>query len=180
MLTSQSAHSLTRYKSQVQAEIEAHLDPASGVDKSWRRNASLAEVKLLFDSSTAFSRLQLSSEEGNGTSKRVAAIVKYLRGYGKASTAYNDLRPFVEHLSPTERKQLLESLKNNNVFSDVQKLGDGKYPAKQDVNPLSCLVLYSLWLTGQSPTFSSLPNSYTLHTDNVVKALYGGADNSSH
>jgi hypothetical protein len=47
----------------------------------------------------------------------------------------------------------LESLKNNNVFLDVQKLGDGKYPAKQEVNPLSCLVLYSLRLTSQRPPF---------------------------
>jgi N-terminal acetyltransferase B complex non-catalytic subunit len=107
--------------------VEAHLNPTSGIDKSWSRNASLAQVKLFFDSSTAFS----SSQQG-----KVAAIVNYLQRYGKASTAYNDLRPFVECLDSEERKQLLEILKSNTVFSDSKEIGDGQYPTKEDVNPL--------------------------------------------
>jgi N-terminal acetyltransferase B complex non-catalytic subunit len=109
----------------VQAEIEAHLDPASGIDKSWKRNASLAQVKLLFQSTTAFSTSQPN---------KVSAVVKYFQGYGKASTAYNDLRPFVEQLSSNERKHLLEILKNGTVFSDTGKPESGQSSAKDDVS----------------------------------------------
>ncbi|KAE9381361.1 hypothetical protein N431DRAFT_424923 [Stipitochalara longipes BDJ] len=122
----------SQHTSKVQAEVQAHLDPASGIDKSWRRNASLAKLKLLFEGSTAFSSLQLSSKEGNGNFNKVTAITNYLREYGKASTAYNDLRPFVESLSPLERKELVENLKNNNIFSDASKTGNEKYPTKGD------------------------------------------------
>jgi N-terminal acetyltransferase B complex non-catalytic subunit len=87
-------------------------------------------VKLLFDSSVAF-----SSSQPN----KVAAVVHYLQGYGKASTAYNDLRPFTESLSSEERKQLLQILKSDAVFSDAEKPGGGQYPTKNDVN--SCFIL---------------------------------------
>jgi N-terminal acetyltransferase B complex non-catalytic subunit len=92
-------------------------------------------VKLFFDSSTAF----CSSQQG-----KVTAIVKYLQRYGKASTAYNDLRPFVERLNSDERKQLLEILKSNTVFSDSEKIGDGQYPTKEDVNPHFTLNSYCI------------------------------------
>lgn len=115
--------------------MEAHLNPTSGIDKSWSRNALLAQVKLFFDSSTAFS----SSQQG-----KVTAIVKYLQRYGKASTAYNDLRPFVERLNSDERKSLLEILKSNTVFSDAEKIGDGQYPTKEDVNPHFTLNFHAL------------------------------------
>ena len=68
----------------------------------------------------------------------MAAIIKYLRGYGKASTANNDLRPFAERLSPIDRKQLLDRLNNNDVFSDLSNGYDGKYPTKEDVSLFSC------------------------------------------
>jgi N-terminal acetyltransferase B complex non-catalytic subunit len=81
-------------------------------------------VKLNFESSTAFS---------SSKSNRVAAVVKYLQEYGKASTAYNDLRPFVEYLSSDHRMQLLEILKTNTVFSYDEEAGTRIYPAKEDV-----------------------------------------------
>jgi len=68
----------------------------------------------------------------------VAAIIKYLRGYGKASTAYNDLRPFVERLSYVDRKQLLNKLRNSNIFSELENTGDEKYPTKEDVGLFPC------------------------------------------
>jgi N-terminal acetyltransferase B complex non-catalytic subunit len=111
---------------QVQAEIEAHLDPASGVDKSWKRNASLARVKLTFEGGTAFARSQSSPQN-------VDAVVNYLREYGKSSTAYNDLRPFVERLSPGERKQLSTILTSKPIFSDAEEFQAGQYPTKKDV-----------------------------------------------
>lgn len=90
----------------VGAEIQAHLDPSSGIDKSWKRNASLALVKLNFESVTQFSD---QGAEGQLNS-RMLAILKYLWEYGNASTAYNDIRQFAERLSQDERTNILEKL----------------------------------------------------------------------
>jgi N-terminal acetyltransferase B complex non-catalytic subunit len=78
-----------------------------------------------------------------GFASKVAAIIEYLQGYGKASTAYNDLRPFVERLSPAERKQLLDNLKSIIVFSDAHKTRDVQYPTKEDVSPR---LMFDFWL----------------------------------
>ncbi|KAH6709317.1 N-acetyltransferase B complex non catalytic subunit-domain-containing protein [Leptodontidium sp. MPI-SDFR-AT-0119] len=94
------------FTSQVRAEVEAHLDPVCKIDKSWKRNASLALVKLAFESTSASS---ISSND-NSHSYRVTVVNKYLEEYANASTAYNDLRPFVGNLSQDERKQLLDIL----------------------------------------------------------------------
>jgi N-terminal acetyltransferase B complex non-catalytic subunit len=131
---SRSDQNRFRHTSKVQAEVEAHLDPASGIDKSWKRNASLAGVKLLFESSTAFSNSQAPSAANGQASSKVAAVVRYLQEYGKASTAYNDLRPFVEHLSSDEHTQLLAALKSNSIFSEAQNPEAGPYPTKEDVS----------------------------------------------
>jgi N-terminal acetyltransferase B complex non-catalytic subunit len=125
---------LFRHTEKVQTAVEAHLDPASGIDKSWKRNASLAGVKLLFESSTAFSSSQACSATNGQASNKVAAVVRYLQEYGKASTAYNDLRPFVERLSPDERKQLLAILRSKSVFWAADNTEAGSYPAKDDVS----------------------------------------------
>lgn len=133
----------------MRTEIEAHLDPASGIDKSWRRNASLAQVKLLFESSITFSSSQAD---------KVSVIIKYLRGYGKASTAYNDLRPFVERMSPDERKHLLEILNNNSVFSEAGNPEGGPYPAKRDVcHPFRTRFLRSVKVANDYFTLSYSP-----------------------
>jgi N-terminal acetyltransferase B complex non-catalytic subunit len=95
-------------------------------------------VKLRFESSTAFS---------SSKSDEVTAVVKYLQEYGKASTAYNDLRPFVECLSSDQRKQLLEILKTDAVFSDAEEAGTRIYPAKEDVYPQLPIRVYWIQMT---------------------------------
>jgi len=114
--------------------MEAHLDPSSGLDKSWRRNASLAWVLVTFESVTSFENVNLVVG-----SARIAPIVKYLQQYGDASTAYTDLRPFVERLSTEERSKLLKTLLENRFDgADEQKNESGTtptfYPAGQDVS----------------------------------------------
>lgn len=66
---------------------------------------------MVFQSSFAFSSSHGSSTTQDGVSDKNAAILKYLEEYGTASTAYNDLRPFVEQLVPEDRSQLLVILK---------------------------------------------------------------------
>jgi len=94
------------------AEVEAHLDPACEIDKSWKRNASLALVKITFVSSSPF--------QGQ-PHDRIPVIIKYLQKYGNASTAYNDLRPFVEQLNVEDRKQLLELILKDAIFEETKE-----------------------------------------------------------
>ena len=108
----------TRHFSAVSAELEAHLNPDSGIDKSWRRNASLAWVKFHFDAPIPFSNIPGSLKNSQVTD-RCQVILKYLQEYGDASIAYNDLRPYVERLDMDERVHLLERL-NKNERSEVQ------------------------------------------------------------
>jgi N-terminal acetyltransferase B complex non-catalytic subunit len=93
------------------AEVEAHLDLACEIDKSWKRNASLALVKISFESSSPF--------QGQ-PHDRIPVITKYLQKYGNATTAYNDIRPFVEQLDIEDRKQLLELLLKDAIFGKIE------------------------------------------------------------
>lgn len=127
---------------QVQAEIQAHLDPDSGVDKSWRRNASLAWLTLSFERPSPF-----ESSTGEG---KVQSLLVYLGKYGQATTAYNDLRPFAERLEVNDRIQLVRLLTGCSVFGDSEKLQDGNLqlsgklcPATEDVGLLFISTLES-------------------------------------
>lgn len=64
-------------------------------------------MKLAFESSSAFYSSQDFITANDGASEKIVALVKYLEGYGTATTAYNDLRPFVENLVPEDRTQFL-------------------------------------------------------------------------
>lgn len=106
-----SADNICRYYEDIRSEVKAHLDPACKIDKSWKRNASLAKVKFIFESSTAFSQDNFLEDVRNGTNMtRLSAVVDYLQEYGDANTAYNDIRKFVEALKLNERVQLLSML----------------------------------------------------------------------
>ena len=95
------SNNMIRLNSQVTAEVQAHLDPTCKIDKSWKRNASLALVKLAFEGPDSSPPL-----DDDEVPYRVSTILRYLQDYGNASTAYNDLRPFVGQLDQDERKQL--------------------------------------------------------------------------
>ena len=105
-----------RYLAEVQAELEAHLDPASGIDKVCRRNCLLASLKFSFENILPFSDPGVSepadetTSQGSGqVSNRIPLLVKYLREYGDTNTAYNDIRPFVGRLKLDERTQFLSN-----------------------------------------------------------------------
>ncbi|ESZ98846.1 hypothetical protein SBOR_0704 [Sclerotinia borealis F-4128] len=107
----------------VSTEIAAHLNPTSGIDKTWRRNASLAWFEFTFkNSSTPFA----TESSGPDVEKypRVTAIVKYLQEFGDATTAYSDLRPYVELSQTEERSKLLDILKQGLQFGKTAKKND--------------------------------------------------------
>ncbi|CAD6503993.1 BgTH12-05734 [Blumeria graminis f. sp. triticale] len=106
------------YFSKIRAEIEAHLNPELGIEKSWTRNASLSWVKLHFDYITPFSDGQDENQFGT-LSLKVVILIKYLYEYGIANIAYNDLGPYIEKLDHEERNQLLISLNKSNENSNV-------------------------------------------------------------
>lgn len=89
----------------VSAEIKAHLEPNSGIDKTWKRNALLAWLRFSFCCSA-------SSGPGDA-SERIPLLWRYLKEYGHASTAYNDVRPFAEQLEVGERMELVRLLTGN-------------------------------------------------------------------
>ena len=133
---------------QVTAEVEAHLDPASGVDKSWLRNASLAWVKLGFENASAFSDPDMTGPSTGRPSKDVIAdfgkitiSVKFLQQYGDATTAYNDLKPFIERLDSQQQNQFIARLEENTIYSKVNdpegddsKTGGAANFSNQDVS----------------------------------------------
>jgi N-terminal acetyltransferase B complex non-catalytic subunit len=98
--------------------VEAHLDPSSGIDKSWKRNASLALVKLQFESATNSPRQGAEAESDS----QIFPILQYLNEYGNASTAYNDIRQFAERLGPDERMKILERLDDAAVQVKFNKM----------------------------------------------------------
>jgi hypothetical protein len=112
---------------EVQAEIQAHLDPNSGVDKSWKRNASLAWLTLSFENGSSF-------VEGEA-SGRIPFLLTYLEKYGEATTAYNDLRRFAERLGLEERVQLVRVLTGNTLFGDSDRLRDEKIQSRGMLRP---------------------------------------------
>jgi N-terminal acetyltransferase B complex non-catalytic subunit len=119
---------------QVAAEIQAHLDPHSGVDKGWRRNAALAWLRLSFEDSSSF-------ESGMGPGK-MQPLLAYLEKYGQASTAYNDIRPFAERLASEDRIQLVRNLTGDSLFGDSEKLSGGKLQFSGKLRPLHENVSY--------------------------------------
>ncbi|KHJ30724.1 putative cytoskeleton organization protein [Erysiphe necator] len=90
------------YMKRIKSELEAHLDPNSGVEKCWRRNASLAYVKFNFQTCIPFSN-DTGKLKDNLFSLETIALIKYLYEYGDTYTVYDDLRPFLEVLRLSER-----------------------------------------------------------------------------
>lgn len=134
-----------RLKTTVLAELDAHLDPASGIDKSWKRNASLAWVKFCFSTATPFA--VVPSTEGKGQIlNHVPIIIKYLQKYGDAITVFNDLKPYVERLDNVERSQLLVILNSGKVYgNEVNKRVKALGPQGEDVSPKAYSIKYPGW-----------------------------------
>ncbi|KAG9248309.1 N-acetyltransferase B complex non catalytic subunit-domain-containing protein [Calycina marina] len=100
-------------------EVAAHLDPSSGIDKSWRRNASLA--KLRFSTGDVSSFVDLAITAQSEVDDTISGILQYLEAYGDATTAYGDLRPTIEALSRSQRAALLSKVIDSRAPAKVNK-----------------------------------------------------------
>lgn len=108
------------YNNMVFSELEAHLDPASGIDKPWRRNAAIIWLDLTFDKLANVFGSDLTdrsdqglADEDNKRPGRASIILEYLQKYGHTSVAFEDIRPYVESLQPEERSKMLSTLLSN-------------------------------------------------------------------
>ncbi|KAG0650585.1 N-terminal acetyltransferase B complex subunit arm1 [Hyphodiscus hymeniophilus] len=100
------------YQGEVDAEIKAHLDPKTGIDKSWRRNASLASLK--------FALAPVSAFPSNEPESKANLIVDYLQRYGDTNVAYTDLRTVIPFLTSQDLDWLLTTLiENSNESSEA-------------------------------------------------------------
>lgn len=124
-----------KQKPEVLVELEAHLDPESGIDKTWRRNASLAWVKFCFLTATPFSVIPQSNGSGQ-TLNHIPIVFKYLQKFGDASTAYSDLRPYIECLDLEERAQLLKLVMRYDVWAEPNEAANLSKDDKPSIGAL--------------------------------------------
>ena len=118
-----------KYRDSVEAEIKAHLDPKSGIDKSWRRNASLASLKFALTPTSSFSSIEAAGFKTD-------LIAQYLQRYGGTNVAFTDLRLVIPLLASQDLNQLLLILQGKKrSLSEGSKVQEGSlYPLDQDVS----------------------------------------------
>ncbi|KFZ13020.1 hypothetical protein V502_06820 [Pseudogymnoascus sp. VKM F-4520 (FW-2644)] len=93
----------------VRDQIKAHLAPTSGLNKTYKRNASLANLYFTFD-------LQKDGEDRTFVvptgirfpriDPRQAALMTHLSQYGHTASAFGDVKRYVETLSQGEIAEL--------------------------------------------------------------------------
>lgn len=126
---------LSRSHDKVRDQIKAHLAPTSGLNKTYKRNASLANLYFTFD-------LQKDGEDRtfvipSGTrfpriDPRQAALMTHLSQYGHTASAFGDVKRYVETLSQGEIAELfgkgIPLLGIRLPWAWVEDVGDGKNP----------------------------------------------------
>lgn len=133
------------------AELEAHLNPDSGIDKPWRRNAAIIWLDFTSDSIQDFSTSYLTKRADEGPTPeltqsvgRPTIIVEYLQKYGNTSVAYEDVRPHVQNLEPEERSELLEALLRNAFIDTDGAEGGLSEPNKIFLSPQNQVVCHTI------------------------------------
>lgn len=84
--------------------MEAHIDQMSGLDKTYRRNAVLAFLEFRFNVSTIlpftgpFRFVHGNPTVGEALDGRAFALCRYLYQYGHNTSAFDDIKAYVEML----------------------------------------------------------------------------------
>ncbi|RFU26712.1 hypothetical protein B7463_g9620, partial [Scytalidium lignicola] len=111
-----------KYREKIPAEVEAHLAKDSGVDKTYRRNASLALLHYKFElhkniqSSTqapldvSVQSLSITAASDSSPEALLNAITKYMKENSDAPSMFNDIRPYAERFSENELQDLVNIL----------------------------------------------------------------------
>lgn len=127
----------------VKKEIALHIDPASKIDKTYRKNALLAKLDFQFysESSTSLSTGYVAKDgiqdSVEGISSRTAGIIQYFVQESTVSATYGYMKPYVEALDWEEKVQLrnviISFLWEFRSFDLVQSS-----PAEHEPQVLSC------------------------------------------
>lgn len=126
---------LGRSHDKVRDQIKAHLAPTSGLNKTYKRNASLANLFFCF-------KLQKDGEDRTfvlpsgsrfpEVDPKLAALMTHLSQYGHTASAFGDVKRYIETFSYTEIEQLFNKgipiLGLRAPWAWVEDVGDGEMP----------------------------------------------------
>jgi hypothetical protein len=107
-----SLHTLTLHRShdKVRDQISAHVASISGVNKTYRRNASLATMKFAFDLEKN-GKVRDFGYPPIGYTRHItpqaASILEYLFKYGHTASAFGDVKEYIEKLAKRDQQQLI-------------------------------------------------------------------------
>lgn len=127
----------------VRDQLKAHLAPTSGLNKTYKRNASLANLFFVF-------RLQKDGEERTfvlptggriSVDPKVGALMTHLSQYGHTASAFGDVKEYVEMLSYEDVNELfgkgIPILGIRAPWAWVEDAGDGEKPIIAPREPVS-------------------------------------------
>ncbi|KFY28541.1 hypothetical protein V493_02880 [Pseudogymnoascus sp. VKM F-4281 (FW-2241)] len=119
----------------VRDQIKAHLSPNSGLNKTYKRNASLANLSFCF-------KLERDGEDRtfvipsgsrfSGIDPRQGALMTHLSQYGHTASAFDDVKDYVESFSQGEIQELfgkgIPILGLRFPWAWLEDAGDGETP----------------------------------------------------
>ncbi|KFY04476.1 hypothetical protein O988_00742, partial [Pseudogymnoascus sp. VKM F-3808] len=139
----------------VRDQLKAHLAPTSGLNKTYKRNASLANLFFVF-------RLQKDGEERTfvlptggriSVDPKVGALMTHLSQYGHTASAFGDVKEYVEMLSYEDVNELfgkgIPILGIRAPWAWVEDAGDGEKPIIAPREPVSDIGLRTSHVTLQ-------------------------------
>lgn len=126
---------LGRSHDKVRDQVKAHLAPTSGLNKTYKRNASLANLFFCFNLQKDGEDRTFVIPDGSrfpGISPRIAAIMMHLSQYGHTASAFGDVKRYVETFSQGEIAEMLGKgiplLGVRLPWAWVEDAGDGEQP----------------------------------------------------
>lgn len=99
------AADLNRSHDKVRDQIKAHLDPAAGLNKTYKRNAMLANLKFAFElqkDGKGRSMLVRSNTPLDNIQPKNAALISYLSEYGHMPAIFGDVKGYLEKCTYSE------------------------------------------------------------------------------
>lgn len=105
----QACTNLGRSHDKVRDQLKAHLAPTSGLNKTYKRNASLANLSFCFELQKDGENRTFVIPSGSrfpGIDPRQAALMTHLSQYGHTASAFGDVKRYVETFSQGEIAEL--------------------------------------------------------------------------
>jgi len=101
-------------------QLQAHLDPDSGIDKTYRRNAELAFLEATFTFSWNDHDEPPRDDAFPGCSSRVIELYKYTSRFSHMVSTFADVKKYVEMLSTADHTRLISLLQRFSESNQVK------------------------------------------------------------